>query len=447
VARRGIDLKFSLRGKEYAKLKEIIAQPYIFAPVPGQGAYAISGKISEPTTNHFKINDFKYVLADNELSGWLDFNLAGQLPVYEVELSSPKFNLKPFPIPKEAAYANLNKIDDLGPLKIHSKVIVEDDQLFLSELEMQAGSEQLATIEVKGSIKDLTTLSGIDLDFSIRGNEVANLKKITGQSIPLKGAYGLAGKLTDPAQKNYKLGNLKLKLGENNITGSLPALETLSRIEDLGPLKLAFNLAGGGEKLTLDNLDFKLGREDLIEVVLKGTIKDLSAVQGMKLEFSARGNDMSNFKKLGGPGIQYTGAFNVSAQFIDAAPKVYRMPSFNATVGDNNQKGWLELDLSAQRPSVKGELSSDKLDLRPLLAEDKKESTQNTQSAKPVAREKKREKGDIQAPYTGGQHARVFSADPLPLEGLQAIDVDLKFDEKCKIEYLAKGRQSGNKAL
>jgi len=425
--------------------------------VPGQGAYAISGKISEPTTNHFKINDFKYVLADNELSGWLDFNLAGQLPVYEVELSSPKFNLKPFPIPKEAAYANLNKIDDLGPLKIHSKVIVEDDQLFLSELEMQAGSEQLATIEVKGSIKDLTTLSGIDLDFSIRGNEVANLKKITGQSIPLKGAYGLAGKLTDPAQKNYKLGNLKLKLGENNITGSLdlnlsgkklqlaadlaapkftlqpvtlPALETLSRIEDLGPLKLAFNLAGGGEKLTLDNLDFKLGREDLIEVVLKGTIKDLSAVQGMKLEFSARGNDMSNFKKLGGPGIQYTGAFNVSAQFIDAAPKVYRMPSFNATVGDNNQKGWLELDLSAQRPSVKGELSSDKLDLRPLLAEDKKESTQNTQSAKPVAREKKREKGDIQAPYTGGQHARVFSADPLPLEGLQAIDVDLKFDEK-----------------
>ena len=34
--------------------------------------------------------------------------------------------------------------------------------------------------------------------------------------------------------------------------------------------------------------------------------------------------------------------------------KVYKMPSFNATVGDNNQKGWLELDLSAQRPQFKG---------------------------------------------------------------------------------------------
>jgi len=457
VARRGIDLKFSLRGKEYAKLKEIIAQPYIFAPVPGQGAYAISGKISDPATNHFKINDFKYVLADTELRGWLDFNLAAQPPQYEVDVSAPTFNLKPFPIPKEAAYANLNKIEDLGPLKLHSKVIVKGDQLFLSELELQAGSEQLAAIEVKGSIKDLTTQSGIDLNFTIRGNEFANLEKITGQSIPLKGAYGLSGRLTNPAKKNYKIGDLKLNLGENNITGSLdlnlsgqqlrlaadlaapkftlqpvtlPALEPLSRIEDLGPLNLAAKLAGVGQKFTLENLDFKLGRKDLIEVVLKGTIKDLSAVQGMKLEFSARGNDMSNFKKLGGPAIQYTGAFNISAQLIDPAPKVYRMPSFNATVGDNNQKGWLELDLSAQRPSLKGELSSDKLDLRPLWAEDKKESTPNTQSAKPVAREKKREKGDIQTPYTGGQQAKVFSADPLPLEGLQAVDVDLKFDEK-----------------
>ena len=44
-----------------------------------------------------------FALADNELAGWLDFNLAAQPPQYEAELSAPKFNLKPFPIPKEAA--------------------------------------------------------------------------------------------------------------------------------------------------------------------------------------------------------------------------------------------------------------------------------------------------------------------------------------------------------
>ncbi|CAB1057803.1 hypothetical protein D1BOALGB6SA_2558 [Olavius sp. associated proteobacterium Delta 1] len=452
-----IDLNFDLQGNDVAKIQDITGQEYFFAPVPGQGKYSISGKISNSVPLDIKVNDFKWEMAGTELSGWVNINLAVQPPRYEVDVSAPKFNLKPFPIPKEAAYANLNKIEDLGPLKIHSKVIVEGDILSLTQLEIQAGNEHLALVEVKGSIKNLTSQSGINLTFDIRGEEIANLKKITGKPVPLKGAYSMSGKLTDPAQKKYKLSGLKLKLGKNNISGSLdlnlsgnkiglatdlaapkftlqpvtlPALETLSRIEDLGPLKLAFKLAGAGKKIALDNLDFKLGRKDLVEVLLNGTISDLSAVQGLKLEFTAKGSDLSNFKKLGGPEIPLKGAFDVTAQFSDPAPKVYKIPSFNATVGENNQTGWLELDLTAKRPSLKGELSSDKLDLRPLLAEDTEKPIQKTQPTKPVPQEDKRTRGDIQTSKSVVQHARVFSAAPLPLEGLQAIDVDLKFRNK-----------------
>ncbi len=280
---RGIDLKFSLRGKEITKLSEITAQPYLFAPVPGQGAYAISGHVSDPTAKIYKIKDFKFTMADTKLTGRLDLNLAGQLPEYEVNLSGPKFNLKWFPLPKEAAYADLNKIDDLGPLKIHSKVIVKGDRLSLSQLDLQAGTEQLAAIQAKGSIKDLTAQRGIDLRINAKGKDVANFSKITGQSIPLKGAYAISGRLTDPAQSKYTLGDLVLKLGENTMAGSLdlnlsdkqlrlaadlaapkfslqpvtlPALETLSRIEDLGPLKLAFKLAGAGTKISRRQSEF-----------------------------------------------------------------------------------------------------------------------------------------------------------------------------------------------
>ena len=453
---RGINLKFSLRGKELSKLKEIIAQPYIFAPVPGQGAYAISGNISDPAPSNFKVNDFNFVLADTQLSGWLDFNLAAQPPQYEVDLSTPKFNLKPFPIPKEAVYTGLNKIEDLGPLKIHSKVILKGDRLSLSQFDLQAGTAQLAAIQVKGSIKDLTTQSGIDLNFNIRGEEVANLSQITGQSIPLKGAYAISGRLTDPAQSKYTLDDLVLKLGENTMAGSLdlnlsdkqlrlaadlaapkfslqpvtlPALETLSRIEDLGPLKLAFKLAGAGEILAVDNLNFSLGRDDLIQVLLKGSINDLSALRGMKLEFSAKGKDMSNFKQLGGPEIPFQGAFAVSGEFIDLAPKVYKVPSFNASVRDNNQSGWLELDLTADQPQLKGELSSDKLDLRPLFAADaKKKSIGKTKSVKPAVQENKELK--TKSENSGAQNTKVFSAEPLPLDTLSRMDVDLKIRDK-----------------
>lgn len=457
VDRRGLDLNFSLRGNELAKLKEIIAQPFIFAPVPGQGAYGISGNIGDPTPMVFKIKNFKWSMAGTELTGWLKFNLAAQPPQYEMDLSGPKFNLKPFPIPKEAAYAQLNQIDDLGPLRMYSKAIITDDGQFLEHMELQAGTDRLAAVDVKGSIKSLNKVSGINLTFDIRGKEVANLKKITGQSVPLKGAYGLSGRLTDPAPKKYKLSDLKLKLGKNDISGSLdlnlsgkklglatdltapkftlqpvtlPALEKLARMEDLGPLKLAFKLAEVGQKYALSNLDFKLGRKDLVEVLLTGTISDLSAVQGMKLEFTATGSDLSNIKKLGGPEIPFKGAFNVNAQFIDPAPKIYKIPSLNVTVGDNNQTGWLELDLSAKRPSVKGELSSDKLDLRPLMAGDKDKRIEKVSTTSPAPRQEKRTKGDIPTSASSLRSAKVFSAEPLPLESFRAIDADLKFREK-----------------
>ena len=440
LTQRGIDLKFSLWGKELAKLKEIIAQPYIFVPLPGQGAYAISGKVNNPTTNHFKFTDVKFVLADTQLTGRLDFNLAGKLPVYEVELSGPKFNLKPFPIPKEGAYANLNKIEDLGPLKLNSKIIVEGDRLSLSQLELQAGTEQLAAVQVKGSIKNLTSQSGINLNVSMKGKEVANLAKVTGQSIPLKGAYAISGKLADAAPKNYKIGNLKLKLGANNITGgldlnlsgkqlqlstelaspkftlqpvTLPALETLSQIKDLGPLKLAVKIGGAGKKLALQNIDLNLGSEDLIAVLVKGTIKDLAIPQGMKLDFTVRGKDLANIQKLGGPAVPFQGAFNVSGQASDPAPKTYKISSLKAVWGGNDRSGWIELDLTKKRPQLRADLSAEKLDLRTLIP---KAETERVAKAPPSASVKKKDK--------------VFPVEPLLLEGLKAMDADLKFRDK-----------------
>jgi hypothetical protein len=429
-----------VQGNEIAKLHEIIAQPYLFAPLPGQGAYAISGKISDPTTNDFKVDDLKFVLAGMELTGWVDFNLAAQAPQYEVYLSAPKFNLKPFPIPKEAAYANLNKIDDLGPLKIHSKVSVGKEGLSLQQLDLQAGNEQLAAVDVKGSIKSLKKQTGIDLNFSIRGTEIANLKKITGQSIPLKGAYGLSGKFTDLAQKKYKLSDLKLKLGENNISGTLdlnlsdqqlrlaadlaapkftlqpvtlPALETLSRIEDLGPLQLKASLAGTSQKMALENLDLNIGSQRLIEVMLKGKINDLWAASGMELDISLRGDDLASSATLGGPALPFQGAFHVSGRFIDPAPRIYKIPSLDAVWGANDSRGWITLDLSADRPHLSAELSSQKLDLRPLF----EKSAEKSLSGPPAAKaDSKKEK--------------FFSSKPFELEKLKAFDADIKLRDK-----------------
>ncbi len=91
---------------------------------------------------------------------------------------------------------------------------------------------------------------------------------------------------------NYLIaGQTPAQQGNENATSAPSGLFTASD----APLNIAANKDEQWQ--TLARL---IGREDLIEVVLKGMIKDLSAVRGMKLEFSAKGNDMSNFQKLGG---------------------------------------------------------------------------------------------------------------------------------------------------
>jgi len=449
---QGVDINFQASGKDLANLKQVIRQP-----LPVRGAFSAAGKVLIPVPKNLQVPDLKITVGTNNIRVSLNLNLMGDKPQLEAKLSLPKLDLSSVLLPELAKQGWARGLGQVRPVKLAVKLVGFAQEITLKEVDLWAGTSDSVELRLIGSVANIVERRGIDLNFNIRGMEVANLAKISGKTIPLKGTYGLSGRLTDPTQKNYKVSDLKLKLGENNITGSLDlnldgkqlrlaadlaapqvtlqpvtltALEELSRIEDLGPLKLAIKLAGAGNKLALDNLDFNLGREDLIEVLLKGTISDLSAVRGMKLEFTARGNNMSLFKKLGGPEMPFEGAFYVSAQFIDPAPKVYKIPVFNAVWGDNKGNGWLELDLSAKRPRLKGELSSDKLDLRPLFAQDKKKSIVKAQSIESAPKKDQKPKSKTDPSKSGIQKAKVFPSESLPLGGLQVIDADLKFRDK-----------------
>ena len=85
-----------------------------------------------------------------------------------------------------------------------------------------------------------------------------------------------------------------------------------------------------------------------------------------------RGNDLSSFEKLGGPILPFQGPFDLTGRFTDPALKIYRTSSLKANFGDNDISGWMELNFSKERPLVKVELSSQKLDLRPFLAKAEK---------------------------------------------------------------------------
>jgi hypothetical protein len=80
-----------------------------------------------------------------------------------------------------------------------------------------------AVLTIDGSIKDVKAQRGMDLKLGLKGRELADFGKLAGKPVPVKGPYDISGRLTDVAPKAYKVSDLKVNLGESDLSGSMEA--------------------------------------------------------------------------------------------------------------------------------------------------------------------------------------------------------------------------------
>ena len=431
----GVNLNFRVEGNDLANLKKLTGRPLLV-----RGAFSASGQVIVPAQKNYKIPNLKIAVGKNDITGSLDLNLRSQRPRLAAVLSSRKFDLASLLTPKIAKLDWVDALANLKRFKLSAMLAGFGKELSLEDVDFRAGTQKLAEVTLKGSMKDLTAQRGINLDFAVRGKNVANLEKFIGRPLPLQGAFAISGQIADPAAKTYKVRDLKLILGDNHIAGwldvnladqrtrlatelsterfnlqpvSIAAIAPLTRMPDWGPFKLAVKLSGSGNKFAVENLDFNLGSEELLELMLKGTIKDLLTQHGVKLDLSVRGKDLANLRKMGGPALPFQGPFNCSGEFVDPAPRIYRIPSLKVVMGDSDGIGSVEVNLAKQRPKVTAALSSQKMDLRALLV---KAEEEGSAKGMPEKSDKKRDK--------------VFSSKPWSLEALKQVDADIKIRDK-----------------
>jgi uncharacterized protein involved in outer membrane biogenesis len=102
----------------------------------------------------------------------------------------------------------------LGPLS----ALLDPEQIWPINLEAKAYGTK---IEVNGTIKDVLSQQGIQIDFQISGNDVSSLEELVDQRLAIKGPFGLSGALSDPAPKTYKVSGFHFSLGDSDLTGTL----------------------------------------------------------------------------------------------------------------------------------------------------------------------------------------------------------------------------------
>lgn len=157
------------------------------------------------------------------------------------------------------------------------------------------------------------------------------------------------------------------------------------------------------------------------EISLKGTIAEPTAGKGLNLALSVKGGELGDLSALAGTEVPKMGAYSMSTNVTGDPAKALNLVGFEGELAGSDVAGDVTLTLSGKRPLIDAKLKSKLIDVSALGAA-------AGGGAPADAAEK--------APAKPGD--RVFPDDPLPVEGLRAVDANLTFDADLIIAAGAK---------
>jgi uncharacterized protein involved in outer membrane biogenesis len=149
------------------------------------------------------------------------------------------------------------------------------------------------------------------------------------------------------------------------------------------------------------------------KVSVDGSIAQPMQAKGMALKLNVDAPDLSKVAALAGasaPAMPLT----LQADVKDAGPQRYALSNIAAKVADSDLSGNGELNLAGAKPSVRFDLASKNMDVTQLMPKDSAKPAGGGTAGGTAA-------GGAAGNSAGGQK-RLFSSDPLPLDGLNAVD-------------------------
>jgi len=152
------------------------------------------------------------------------------------------------------------------------------------------------------------------------------------------------------------------------------------------------------------------------EVTVKGQVKEPMTGKGLDLAIAVGGKQLGDLSSLAGTPVPPLGAYSLSTRLSGDPASALNLAGLKGAVAGSDIAGDVTVYLSGERPAIDAKLSSNMIDLAALGA-----------GATPPART---------APVAGGASRpaaasdRLFPDDPLPLEGLRAVDARLQYSAK-----------------
>ena len=271
------------------------------------------------------------------------------------------------------------KLPATDEFKVQGRLTGSAKALSLQEAQGSASRGNLK-LSLQGGIKDLTMLSGMDLQLTGSGKDLSEIGSIIGEKLPVTDDFTVQGRLTgsakilslSEAQGSAHQGGLSLV-----VDGGIKDLLNFNGVDlavkgsgkDLSEVGTIFNeklpatdefavagrLTGSAKALSLKEAQGS-AKQGNLSVALSGEVKDLIAFSGLDLKLKGAGKDLSEIGPLIGEQLPKTEAFTVKGRLTGSAKAL----SLQEILG-NIRRGGLKLNLQG---GIKNLLALSGMDLK-----------------------------------------------------------------------------------
>jgi hypothetical protein len=261
----------------------------------------------------------------------------------------------------------------MGPIKASANLASSGDTFALTELDLGIEDKALRA-QVKGSIADLLAAQGIDLAIDGTVSSLADLSQLAGTELPDTPSIALNAKV----------------VAKSGIQGSTAIKANIST--------------------------------DKVNADLDGTIADLATAGTVELNLALKAASLADVGDLAGTDLPDIGPLEASTT-VERAGNQINLAALVVALGNSDLKGGLKVVLPGEgtKGDATGLFKSRVLDINELMAALPESSTQVQESSarapvESTSRQADETGGGSAATAPANSDARVFPADPLPLD-------------------------------
>jgi uncharacterized protein involved in outer membrane biogenesis len=364
-------------------------------PRPLTGPLTVTGSLHDSASKILSVHNLRITGGKDAMTGFLDLDWSGQRARTKLRLSSPGLELQNILAFDHGNGTWIRLLQGMGPVDLVLLIAGPFGRASVEKVDLRLGTPEQTEMRVRGRIKDVFAVQGIELSFNAQGNDAAELENFIGKPMPIRGPYTISGYVTDGLDKALVCHDLKLTLGNNEVAGLLelqmagdnPQLnaalfsqkldlesavpvqpenqEVLKALHALGPIRLAVSMLDPGRKPGVSTIDVHMGTRELVEVIIKGGIQDVFSLRGVDLHLAVQGNEFRRLHELFRKPLPLKGSFSFRGRVLDPESGVYRLDELEATLGKNDIRGWVEARVE-DPVRIRAEFVSQDIDLNAL---------------------------------------------------------------------------------